>query len=146
MAPRLSALEVAAAVLAVHICYAGGPLLPAADWRLPPLLLPPRRRPSLYDAYQHIDLTAPCTGAHQVFDVVGPVCESADFLGKDRTLPTPSEWRRGWCGGVGRAGVGGGACIMWRSGRRGLRVQPLAAAGRALMLPGAPALLPLRCW
>ena len=23
------------------------------------------------------------------FDVVGPVCESADFLGKDRELPTP---------------------------------------------------------
>ena len=26
-----------------------------------------------------------------MFDVVGPVCESADFLGKDRTLPTPKE-------------------------------------------------------
>ena len=24
------------------------------------------------------------------FDVVGPVCESADFLGKDRTLTTPT--------------------------------------------------------
>lgn len=48
-------------------------------------------RPSLYDAYQHIDLTAPTEGPKQVFDVVGPVCESADFLGKDRTLPTPSE-------------------------------------------------------
>lgn len=30
----------------------------------------------------------------QVFDIVGPVCESADFLGKDRKLPTPSEWGR----------------------------------------------------
>jgi diaminopimelate decarboxylase len=27
----------------------------------------------------------------QVFDIVGPVCESADFLGKERELPTPSE-------------------------------------------------------
>ncbi len=27
----------------------------------------------------------------QVFDIVGPVCESADFLGKERELPTPRE-------------------------------------------------------
>lgn len=34
---------------------------------------------------QHIELTAPHTSAEvQKFDVVGPVCESADFLGKDR--------------------------------------------------------------
>ncbi|MEW5302539.1 MAG: hypothetical protein WDW38_002308 [Sanguina aurantia] len=46
-------------------------------------------RPSLYDAYQHIELTAPSTGPELVFDIVGPVCESADFLGKDRALPTP---------------------------------------------------------
>lgn len=46
-------------------------------------------RPSLYDAYQHIELTAPCAGDKQKFDIVGPVCESADFLGKDRELPTP---------------------------------------------------------
>lgn len=48
-------------------------------------------RPSLYDAYQHIELTAPHAGAEvQTFDVVGPVCESADFLGKERALGTPS--------------------------------------------------------
>ena len=48
-------------------------------------------RPSLYDAYQHIELTAPHPDAPVVtLDVVGPVCESADFLGKDRPLPTPS--------------------------------------------------------
>jgi diaminopimelate decarboxylase len=46
-------------------------------------------RPSLYDAYQHIELTAPGDdGASAgVFDVVGPVCESADFLGKERAFP-----------------------------------------------------------
>ena len=49
-------------------------------------------RPSLYDAYQHITLTAPANGPPQVFDVVGPVCESADFLGKDRQLATPREF------------------------------------------------------
>lgn len=48
-------------------------------------------RPSLYDAYQHIELTAPHPGvAEDRFDVVGPVCESADFLGKARRLATPS--------------------------------------------------------
>ena len=43
-------------------------------------------RPSLYDAYQHIELTAaPAAGSPvRKWDVVGPVCESADFLGKDR--------------------------------------------------------------
>lgn len=44
-----------------------------------------------YDTYQHIELTAPCDGPKAVFDVVGPVCESADFLGKDRELSTPNK-------------------------------------------------------
>ena len=47
-------------------------------------------RPSLYDAYQHIELTAPCAGPAATFDIVGPVCESADFLGKARELATPA--------------------------------------------------------
>ncbi|KAG2494010.1 hypothetical protein HYH03_007937 [Edaphochlamys debaryana] len=46
-------------------------------------------RPSLYGAYQHIELTTPSKEAVQVFDVVGPICESGDYLGKDRELPTP---------------------------------------------------------
>lgn len=59
-------------------------------------------RPSLYDAYQHIELTAPCSGEVKTFDIVGPVCESADFLGKERSLATPSEcfcgvWESGFC-------------------------------------------------
>lgn len=47
-------------------------------------------RPSLYDAYQHIALAVP-GGEEKTFDIVGPVCESADFLGKERVLPTPEE-------------------------------------------------------
>jgi len=47
-------------------------------------------RPSLYDAYQHIELTAPCAAPKGTFDVVGPVCESSDFLGLARELPTPN--------------------------------------------------------
>ncbi|XP_002990752.2 diaminopimelate decarboxylase 2, chloroplastic [Selaginella moellendorffii] len=50
-------------------------------------------RPSLYDAYQHIELVAPAGSDAEVktYDVVGPVCESADFLGKNRELPTPKR-------------------------------------------------------
>jgi diaminopimelate decarboxylase len=48
-------------------------------------------RPSLYNAYHEIVFTEPQTGAIDTFDVVGPVCESADFIGKDRRLQTPAE-------------------------------------------------------
>jgi diaminopimelate decarboxylase len=42
---------------------------------------------------QHIELVSPPSPGAEVatFDIVGPVCESADFLGKDRELPTPDE-------------------------------------------------------
>lgn len=48
-------------------------------------------RPSLYDTYQHIEFIEPVDGLLETFDVVGPICESADFLGKDRKLPTPPQ-------------------------------------------------------
>lgn len=48
-------------------------------------------RPSLYDAYQHIQFIEPVDGELGEYDVVGPVCESADFLGKDRELSEPHE-------------------------------------------------------
>lgn len=43
-------------------------------------------RPALYDAYHEILPVAPHSGTQQVYDVVGPVCESGDFLGKNRYL------------------------------------------------------------
>lgn len=45
-------------------------------------------RPSLYGAYHEIKPVREATNAktHQV-DVVGPVCESGDFLAKDRAMP-----------------------------------------------------------
>jgi diaminopimelate decarboxylase len=44
-------------------------------------------RPALYDAYHHIQPVQPRTElAAQVYEVVGPVCESGDFLGHDRPL------------------------------------------------------------
>ncbi|MEB2337973.1 MAG: diaminopimelate decarboxylase [Nitrospirales bacterium] len=50
-------------------------------------------RPSLYDAYHDIrPLSERVAQAQkQTVDVVGPVCESGDFLAKDRALPEMSE-------------------------------------------------------
>lgn len=45
-------------------------------------------RPSLYGAYHEIRPVKEMAGAKtQVVDVVGPVCESGDFLAKDRAMP-----------------------------------------------------------
>lgn len=43
-------------------------------------------RPSLYQAWQNIIPVTPRTGATENYDIVGPVCETGDFLGKDRDL------------------------------------------------------------
>jgi len=44
-------------------------------------------RPALYSAWQDIVPVKPDSGVStEVYDIVGPVCESADFLGKDRQL------------------------------------------------------------
>lgn len=74
-------------------------------------------RPSLYDAYQHIELTAPCDGEVQVFDVVGPVCESGDYLGKERALPTPSA-------GAGLVVMDAGAYCMAMASTYNLKMRP----------------------
>ena len=43
-------------------------------------------RPSLYQAWQNIIAVSPRSGATSSYDIVGPVCETGDFLGKDRDL------------------------------------------------------------
>lgn len=44
-------------------------------------------RPSLYSAWQEILPVKPrTTGDKRIYDVVGPVCETGDFLGKEREL------------------------------------------------------------
>ncbi len=43
-------------------------------------------RPSLYDAYHHIDSVVRRKRAKILGDVVGPICESGDFLAKEREL------------------------------------------------------------
>ncbi len=47
-------------------------------------------RPCLYGAYHHIELLdESVAGPISGFDVVGPICESGDFLGQGRPLKTP---------------------------------------------------------
>ena len=48
-------------------------------------------RPSLYQAYHKISFIEPVLGETENFDIVGPVCESADYLGRNRKIPTPNE-------------------------------------------------------
>jgi diaminopimelate decarboxylase len=44
-------------------------------------------RPALYSAYHRIDPVRPRAGAYKQYEVVGPVCESSDVVGRDRLLP-----------------------------------------------------------
>lgn len=43
-------------------------------------------RPALYEAWHDIDPVVPRVGATRDYDVVGPVCETGDFLGQARPL------------------------------------------------------------
>ncbi len=43
-------------------------------------------RPTLYSAWQEIIPLKPREGTTQTYDLVGPICETGDFLGKDRKL------------------------------------------------------------
>ena len=43
-------------------------------------------RPALYDAYHDILAVKPRSGEATNYEIVGPVCESGDFLGHDRAL------------------------------------------------------------
>jgi diaminopimelate decarboxylase len=43
-------------------------------------------RPAMYQAYHAIDPVVPRDDAPHVYDVVGPVCESGDWLGRERSL------------------------------------------------------------
>ncbi len=43
-------------------------------------------RPALYQAWQDIVPVKPRKGESCVYDIVGPICETSDYLGKDRAL------------------------------------------------------------
>lgn len=77
-------LVAASAVLLTEVLYRkhnGGVEFVVCDAGMTELI-----RVSHYDAYHHIEPVAAHAG-EIVADVVGPVCESGDFLGIDRTLP-----------------------------------------------------------
>jgi diaminopimelate decarboxylase len=63
-------------------------------------------RPALYEAYHPIWPVKHSDTASEPADVAGPVCESADYLGRDRTLP---EMKRGDLIAVLLAGAYGAA-------------------------------------
>jgi diaminopimelate decarboxylase len=46
-------------------------------------------RPMLYDAFHRIEAVTPRRGGEIVADLVGPLCESSDTLGKDRRIGRP---------------------------------------------------------
>lgn len=43
-------------------------------------------RPALYQAWMDISAVKPREGEGRAYDLVGPICETGDFLGKDRVL------------------------------------------------------------
>jgi diaminopimelate decarboxylase len=44
-------------------------------------------RPALYGAFHRIEPVRPSSGESRLYEVVGPVCESTDVVGRDRRLP-----------------------------------------------------------
>ncbi len=46
-------------------------------------------RPALYDAYHAVEPVVPRGRPAELVDVVGPVCESSDFIARRRELPRP---------------------------------------------------------
>jgi diaminopimelate decarboxylase len=44
-------------------------------------------RPAMYGAYHAIEPVAPRPGDRRRYEIVGPVCESSDVVGRDRDLP-----------------------------------------------------------
>lgn len=51
-------------------------------------------RPSLYGSYHRIAEVEPKGRAPRMYDVVGPICESGDFLARDRELPEVMQGER----------------------------------------------------
>jgi len=84
-------------------------------------------RPALYGAYHHIELIEPSSTStsgdvskkrcRHVYDVVGPVCECGDFLGKDRLLEEPHD-------GCGVAMFDVGAYCSSMSSQYNMRTRP----------------------
>ncbi|NBX76884.1 MAG: diaminopimelate decarboxylase [Proteobacteria bacterium] len=61
-------------------------------------------RPALYEAYHPIELCEKRRGPQTTYDVVGPVCETADFLGLKRKLGPADSGDYLWVGFCGAYG------------------------------------------
>jgi diaminopimelate decarboxylase len=72
-------------------------------------------RPALYSAYQRVEPVGPPRDGRSVVDIVGGVCESGDFLAKERELP---ELERDDLVAVFSAGAYGFAMASNYNGRR----------------------------
>lgn len=72
-------------------------------------------RPSLYEAWHSIRTVQELKGKKNSFEIVGPVCESGDFLGKERLLP--ESIKEGDLLLVGEAGAYGFAMSSNYNGR-----------------------------
>lgn len=60
----------------------GGPIFAVLDAGMTELL-----RPAMYGAYHRVEAVTPRAGALRRYDIVGPLCESSDTVGKDREMP-----------------------------------------------------------
>ncbi len=82
-------------------------------------------RPALYGAFHRIEpVAAPAAGDHQ-YEIVGPVCESSDVVGRDRMLPHAGDRRPGR----------DSRCRRLRSGD-GVQLQSTSAAAEVLVDAG----------
>ena len=69
----------------IYVKYGGTKIFVVVDAGMNDLI-----RPTLYDAHHHISaVVGRPEGSLITADVVGPVCESGDFLARDRTLEAP---------------------------------------------------------
>ena len=48
-------------------------------------------RPALYNAFHRIEPVKPRAAANHLYELVGPVCESSDVVGRDRSLPALAQ-------------------------------------------------------
>ena len=83
-------------------------------------------RPALYSAFHRIDPVKPRPAALQRYELVGPVCESSDVVGRDRMLPALEQ---GDLVAIRDAGAYGSAMAS-NYNRRPLPVEVLVDDGR----------------
>ena len=95
--------------------YSGGKRIVTVDAGMADII-----RMAMYDAHHPIGVVVERDGPLEITDIAGPVCESSDFLGRDRMLP---PLRRGDLLYVGLAGAYGSSMSSnYNGNRRGSEV------------------------